>query len=68
MKLSKRLDDLETQQALTAGYWVRLKSDCKQRQTPESVIADYDAANGFDPARNYIVRDVVYPKDSTICA
>lgn len=60
--LSRRLKDLETQWTHSAGYWVSLESDCKQGQTSESVIADYEAANGVDPSRNYIVLNFVYPK------
>ena len=61
--LSKRLNDLETQKALNAGVWVTLQSDCALEQTSESVIADYEAAKGFDPARNYIVWNILAPKD-----
>lgn len=61
--LSKRLSDLEAQNALNAGYWVTLQSDCALGQTSESVIAEYEAANGFDPARDYIVWNILDPKD-----
>lgn len=61
--LSKRLDNLEAQLAYSAGYWVSLESDCKKGQTSDSVIANYESANGVDPSRNYIVLNFVYPKD-----
>jgi len=68
MKLAKRLEQLETRSFANEGYWVRLIADPQLGETQESVIAEYEAANGHDPDRHYVVWQLVDPKDWQPCA